>query len=927
MARAKQQQISFPPFRLDGPEQRLYCNDQLVPLRPKSFEVLHYLSERPGKLVSKEELLEAVWPGTAVTDTVLKVCIREIRDALGDDAASSRFIETAHRRGYRFIAQIEDLDHQTPAQVQHLGSLVVGREEELARLDSLFQKALAGERQLVFVTGEPGIGKTTLVQSFQNQAVLGSNVLIARGQCLEQYGSSEAYLPMLEAISRLCRERGGETVVATLRKHAPTWVAQIPWLVSDSTHQSEIFGATRERMLREMAEAIETITAGNVLLLVLEDLHWSDYSTLDLIAYLARRREASRLMVIGTYRPADVFGKHPLNAMKQELQAHRQCEELGVPFLNERAIAQHIAAQFPRNQFPSDLPQLIHQHTDGNPMFIVNLVDFFVTKGLIAQVNDEWVLTEALERVEVGMPDNVRQIIEKQVENLSDQEQRVLETASVAGVEFSTSIIAATLDQHNIYVEDICAKLAERHLFIRFVGTSELPRGEVAARYGFIHALYQNALYDRLPVAKRAHLHKKLAEHLELALDDRAGEMAGELAVHFEKGRDYRRAVRYLQQAVQNASSRSANREAEALSLRGLKLLAKLDDEPERIQLELIFQTNLAAALSTTQGYGATEVEQAYTRARELCGQFGNNRQLAPVLWGLWRFYLIRSELKIARELSQHLFELAQGEQDAALLVGAHLALGTTFNNLGDFESARNHFEQGLSLCEPAQQNTYLSFYGSDPSVTLRSFNAWALSSLGYSDLALATAREAASLAEELRHPETLCFATFFNAWVHQLRREPEETLKYAQATIELANKNGLVQWIAFGSSLHGWALAEQGCVTEGIAEMRATLATYCAIGSEISRPHFLGLLAEALIKTNQLDEGNRVLSDALHLVDSTDQRYYESELLRLRGELLARGGDADQAAACFQSSIEVARKQKARSFELRAAESLARLK
>ena len=927
MARANSNQISFPPFRLDASEQRLYRNETPISLRPKSFEVLHYLSARPGKLVRKEEILEAVWPDTTVTDTVLKVCIREIRDALGDDAASARYIETAHRRGYRFIAKIEELDQQTPApRAQIRTTPIVGREREIVRLASLFERATQGVRQLVFVTGEPGIGKTTLVQAFLCQPFLGEEVLIARGQCLEQYGSNEAFLPMLEAVSRLCRSGWPESLIAQLRKHAPTWIAQIPWLAGDSVEPSEILGATRERMLREIAEAIDAITVKNPLVLILEDLHWSDYSTLDLIAYLARRTEASRLMIIGTYRPAEVSAKHPLNALKQELQAHQQCEVMPVTLLDEKSVAERLEGQFSPNRFPDDLPRSIHERTDGNPMFVVNLIEFLVANELIEREGDEWVLTKPLETVELGIPHNVRQIIEKQIENLSDEEQRILETGSVSGVEFSTSTVAAALDQDNIQVEEICERLVKRHLFIRFAGSIESPQGDIAGRYGFIHSLYQNAFYDRLPLAKCAHLHKKIAHRMEMELSERAGEMAAEMAMHFEKARDFRRTLRYLQQAAQNASHRSANREAETLARRGLDLLAKLDNDSERIELELLLQTALATSLSATQGYGASEVKQAYTRARELCREFGDHLQLAPVLWGLWRFYLIRSDLDVAYELAQHFLQLAQHKQDAALLVGANLALGTTCDNRGEFESAREHFEQGLSLYDPHQQKIYLLLYGSDPAVTLRSFNAWALWSLGHPDLALTTAREAAALAAKLRHPETVCFATFFNAWVHQLRREPEETLKYAGDTIELANKNGIAQWSAFGSSLHGWAMAEQGKINEGIQQMRQTLDTYSAIGSEISRPHFLGLLAEALMKNEQVDEAERVLSHALIVVTETGQRYYESELQRLRGELFAKTGNIDEAEQAFQTSIAVARRQNAKSFELRAAASLAQL-
>lgn len=679
MSGDNQKQICFPPFRLDCPEHRLYRGDALIPLRPKSFELLQYLALRPARLVTKEELLQAVWPDTATTDTVLKVCIREIREALGDDAAQSRYIETAHRRGYRFIANIEEPGRPQNVSRSTSPLTLVGREVEIERLNSLLAGTLSGARQVVFVTGEPGIGKTTLVQSWLDQITVNSNVLVAHGQCLEQYGSSEAYLPMLEAVSRLCRGPKYEAIIAVLRRHAPTWLAQIPWLITETERhvfQSETLGATRERMLREIAEAVETITEDSPLLLVLEDLHWSDYSTLDLISYLARRSESARLMLIGTYRPADISQRHPLNAVKQELRAHQQCEELPLKLLDENAVATHLAARFPDNRFPSDLPHSLHQRTEGNPMFINHLVDFFVDNGLIVAVDGPWVLTRPLSEVEATLPDNIRQIIEKQAAGLSEQEQQILESASIAGLEFSTAMVAASLNKDHFEVEEVCEKLARRHLFIRFADGVESAAGEISARYSFIHALYQNAFYERVPIARAAYLHKKIAERLEATLEDRSGSLAAELALHFEKARDYPRAVANLHDAAQHANHRSANREAETLSRRGLGLVTKLTHGPERLQLELLLQTCLATSLSATYGYGAAEVEQAYSRARELCDESSSDLQLAPVLWGLWRFYLIRSDLQAARELAQQLFDLARSEQNDALLIGPTLPSG-----------------------------------------------------------------------------------------------------------------------------------------------------------------------------------------------------------------------------------------------------------
>jgi DNA-binding winged helix-turn-helix (wHTH) protein/predicted ATPase len=945
MSRFKQKQISFPPFLLDCAEQRLFRNEIALPLRPKSFEVLRYLSERPGKLISKDEILEAVWPGTTITDTVLKVCIREIRETLGDDPGLPRFIETSHRRGYRFIAEVkQSADPEEPArgraknqtagsQPQHIRHGVtdmVGRDAELARLEGLLEESLAGRRQIVFVTGEPGIGKTTLVEAFLNRVSTGRNILSARGQCLEQYGASEAFLPILEAVSRLCREPGHDTL-AMLRAHAPTLLAQIPWLIRDHERQAlqlEMAGATRERMLREAAEVLEAFSASTPLVIVIEDLHWTDYSTLDLVSYLARRGEPARLMIVGTYRPAEVISTgHPLSSVKRELQAHRLCEELSLTFLNEATVAQYLSARFPLNRFPPALAQLIHRRTDGNPLFILNLVDFLLSKDLITLDGVEWRLAGALEDAEIGMPDNVRQIIDKQIDSLTKEDQRLLEAASVAGVDFSPAAVSSALGVDTLKAEEACEILARRHLFLRRVSSGEANDHETASRYGFIHALYQSALYDRVPSARRAHLHRIIGEHIELALGHRAVEMAAELAMHFERARDYPHAVFYLQRAAENARSRFANLETIELARRGLKLVEKLAVNPERSERELLLQTSFAAGLAATHGYGFGEVEGAYNRARELCQQSGNKVQLLPVLWGLWRFYLIRSDLNVASELAQELLTLAKRGQDTALLVEAHLAAGATFDNIGEFGSARDHFDEGISLYDPEQIETHLLLYGHDPRVVLRCFNAWAMWSLGYPDRAIETVREALAIADEFHHPETQCFALFFAAWTHQLRRESEAALIYADAGIELATKNGIAQWIAFSSSLRGWALSARGDIEQGIVLMRQTLDLYRDIGSEISRPHFLGLLAEALIKTGEAGEALDALGEALTSAHNTGQRYYESELYRLKGQLmLSLAKDAHQAETCFQQALEVARRQRALSFELRAATSLGRL-
>src|SRR2546425_2073231 len=386
----------FGAFWLDVSNEQLWRGEQTLALKPKALAMLRHLIEHAGQLVTKEALFQAVWPDTVVSEAVLTTCMREIRQVLGDEAKAPQFVETVHRRGYRFIAPLAataPLVQSPKSKVQSLHSAIrtphsaigmVGRETELEQLYGWLEKALSGERQLVFVTGEPGIGKTTLVETFlqslesrvqrlasgsQNvplstfqtldprRQTLDSSLWIGRGQCIEHYGAGEAYLPLLEALRRLCREAGGEHLLRLLERYAPTWLAQMPALLDDTeleALQRRVHGATQERMLRGMAEAVEVLTTEQGLVLWLEDLQWSDYSTLDLIPYLAQRRGRARLLLIGTYRPADVIvSGHPLKAVKQELQAHGQCAELPLQFLTSAVVTQYLAVRFPHNQFPA----------------------------------------------------------------------------------------------------------------------------------------------------------------------------------------------------------------------------------------------------------------------------------------------------------------------------------------------------------------------------------------------------------------------------------------------------------------------------------------------------------------------------------------------------------------------------------------------
>ncbi len=611
----RSRQLTFPPFRLDPDNASLWRGHRPVRLTPKAFDVLAYLVEHRGELVTRDALLDAVWSGTVVSQAVLKVCVREIRVALGDRTDTPRFVQTVHRRGYRFIADVAELDARAerpevsgrPKAEPGLAvdpryrrpSHLVGREAALDRLWLGLDAAWRGRRQVVFVTGEPGIGKTAVVAAFLERVTADQRVWIAHGQCVEMYGTREPYLPVLEALARLCRAGGGEWLVGELRRLAPTWLVQMPWLLVPGDRdelQRELLGATRERMLREMAEAVEALTAEAPLVLVLEDLQWSDAATLDLLGLLARRQEPAQLLVIATYRPTDVTASpHPLTDLKIDLQLQGRCEDLSLDLLGEPEVMAYLRDRFEGSALPPELARVIHQRTEGNPLFMVSVVDDLVAHGVIAPSSGRWELCAVLEDVELGVPESLRHMIERQLGRLGPDEQRVLEAASASGMEFRAASVAAALAQPPRRVEEWADALARRQLFVRSLGEREWPDRTVTSRYGFIHALHRNTLYQRIPLARRRELHQRIGEREEAGHGARASEVAAELATHFERAGDDSRAGRYLAQAAANATRRHANREAVGYLDRALDIAGRLPaGERAALQLALVQQRGLA---------------------------------------------------------------------------------------------------------------------------------------------------------------------------------------------------------------------------------------------------------------------------------------------------------------------------------------------
>ena len=926
--------IAFGPFRLDLGGGGLRSGDARVAIQARPLAVLRYLAERPGRVVSADELLREVWEGVVVTRGALKVAVRALREALGDDADEPRYVETVGREGYRFLGDAGGAARRAPAATPRARArAMVGRDRDLARLLKAHRESSGGARRIVLVSGEAGIGKTTLVDRLLDE-VARSGTFVARGQCLERHGEGEAYLPVLEALGRLARDGDGDWLAAALRSHAPSWAAQIAGLGDADPDDRDAW--TPERMLRELADALAVATRARSLVLALEDLHWSDHATLDLLSCIAQRREAARLLVVGTYRPSDVADGHPLRSLKQHLVAKGQCEELSLELLACDDVAEYLRRELGDS---ADLPALagaLHAHTAGNALFMASVVDDLLSGNRVLREASGWHLAGTAAEATETVPAGVQQLIEQQVERLPIEDQRVLESASAAGAEFTAASVAAALDLDAEDVEARCEALAARAQFIAPAGLVEWPDATLSGRYRFRHPLRSHVLYARIPEPRRVRLHRAIAAREEAGWGARASEIAAELAAHFELGREPARAVPYREAAGRTALRRLAPREAAAHYDRALALLGELPDARERDEAELRVRVALAAPLMALRGYAAPEVGESYERARALGEQLGADRELLPVLRGLASYHQVRGSLGLARALGVELLARAEASGDAFAQVQAHYGHGVTLYHAGEPVAARGHLERALALYRPDPENRHVRVYGGyEPRVACRFWLAWTLRVLGFPAEGRAEATRALALAEALDHPPTRAFAHYGMAVTQQTLGERDAMLRSAERAIALAGENGSAYELALATIIRGWALALTGRLPEGVAELERGVERYTATGARLATGYHM-LLAAACGMAGRdaeaCDRARRTLDAAKGREGELDAAPLRCGAARIFLAFAAHRPDAErrelerEAEALLDGALAIAREQQALQYELLAAVNLARL-
>ncbi|MGD9403508.1 MAG: AAA family ATPase [Anaerolineae bacterium] len=813
------------------------------------------------------------------------------------------------------------LDLTTPTRL-------VGRELELSLLHRCWQGARDGEGGLMLISGEAGVGKTRLLEEFANR-LRWQGARVLWGRCYE-FERVLPYQPVAEALRTLVPLLTPDELAGF-----PTWtLGQVARLVPEMSEKCpELEIPPAESLERERARLFEGVTRFTAdlarhgpLLVVLEDLHWASESTLQMLHYLTRHLAAHSVLIVGTFRPGALTPQHHLTTLQHELLRDGVVTPLSLKDLSAEVVETLVLEMSGAGSAVMPLASRLYEETEGNPFYLMETVKALFEKGTIQLREGAWHGDFArISRGEIPLPTGVAEAIQARARRLGDDAQEVLRLAAVLGREFEFDLLNVTWDRS----EEMTLEALDDLLRARLI---EEGSGPLERDYAFTHHKIQEAVYSGTPLRRRQHLHTRIGHAMEKIYAPDLEGMAGELAFHFDQARQAdktltEKAIHYLRLAGEHAKRVSANEEAIVHLDKAVMLLQSLPDTSERASQELELQIRRGPSLMAMKGYGAVEVKKTYDRALELYQDLDDPPQQIAVLRGLWGFYLMRAEYRKAQDLAERLLTLAQRPQHSALLMDAHGVAGMTLFYLGELSAAHEYLERAISLYNPQEHHSLTFVYGQDPGVCGLNHCAWALWFRGYPEQALQRSQESVTLAQELSHPFSLAFALAFSARVHIYRREARAAQEVSEATIALCTEQGFPFWLAMASILRGWARAEQGQEQAGIGEMRKGLGVWRATGAALAETSYLALMAEVYGQAGQAEEGLRLLAEAFAAVKQREECYFEAELHRLQGELLlARPAAEAEAEACFLRAAEIARQQHAKSWELRAATSLARL-
>lgn len=856
--------------------------------------------------------------------------------------------------------------------------LFVARELELAHLNRCLAQMLTGEGSVVFVMGEAGQGKTTLIDVFVRHALQeDTTIVVANGHCNAFTGIGDPYLPFREILRLLTghvterwaagamgREqvqrlwqlaphtmqavvRTGPDLVntfvsgATLLTQAATiiseagalgeWPAELEALVARKGAETGEIPRQQQDLFDQYSRVIYALAHEHPLILVLDDLQWADAGSIALLFYLGRQLAGRRLLIVGAFRPTDVAAgrngeRHPLEPVIYEFQRQFGANQIDLQQAAGQPLVEALVDHRPNRLNPAFRAALYRQ-TQGHPLFTVEMLRDLQARGnLVQDQAGYWVEGQAINWTQ--LPARIEGIIAERVGRLPLTLQETLQIASVEGESFTAEVVAR--------VRRMEAREVIRQLSRALEGQHRLVQGQGSFRsgiqrlspYRFGHILFQTYVYNHLDAAERAYLHEEVGNALELVYRDRTEEIAEQLARHFEVAGLTAKAVGYLHQAGIRAAALLAYAEAITYFKRALELLVNMPETRDGNLQGLALCIALGKLLMTTQGYGAPEVGIVYERAHALHQKIGDSAQAWQIFFGLCAYYRYHGEIQRARTLAEECLRLVEAQTETAPQVIAHTLLGHILFYVGEIGLSQFHLNRSFAIYNPEQHRT-LDIGGSipNPQIGLRLLLARTLWLAGYPDQALKASYESLAIARAENHPYSEASILHTVTMIHQFRREAAQVQEQAAAAAGLLTAHGFTWLLTSLTILEGWALIELAQPVTGIARSSQGLADYRASGSTNKLSNFLAILSEGYLALGQTQAGLTLLAEALDWINQTDERWWEAEVYRLQGELLHRQGEPlITVEACFERSIALAQRQQAKSLELRATTSLCKL-
>jgi class 3 adenylate cyclase/predicted ATPase len=826
----------------------------------------------------------------------------------------------------------------------------VGRQWEMEQLQSALEQAKAGHGQIVGVMGEPGLGKSRLFYEFKLLSQAGCLLLEAYSV---SHGKASPYMPVIELLKGYFRIESQDdertrrekvtgkalTLDRSLEDTLPYLFALLGIEEQPSPLQQMDPQIRRQRTFEALKNLFLRESLNQPLVLIFEDLHWIDSETQGFLDTLSEGIASAKILLLVNYRPEyrHEWGQKtyytqlrlaPFGQAEAEEFLDSLLRDTGSPLPRGESMS-YAPAKEDRVRVLNDnltaLKQLILAKTEGTPFFMEEVVQTLVEDGTLTGDRGHYTLTQSVTTLQ--LPTTVQGVLAARIDRLAPDEKALLQQLAVIGREFPLSLVKQVIAQPEDHLYRLLSSLQHKEFLYEQPAFPEVE-------YLFKHALTQEVAYNSVLIERRKILHEQTGHAIEQLYHDRLDEHYSELAHHYQRSGNTEKAVEYLQKSGQQAVQRSANEEAISYLTTAVELLATLPHTRARARQDLTLHITLGMLLLVSRSLASPDVPATYGRARELCQQLGETRELFRVLFGLRGFHLMRGEFFAAHELGVQLLGLAQQEQDIVSMAEAYWTLGQISFHLGKFSEAQVALEQSLSVCS-SQSYHAEGFLGIAPEVFGLSIVAWVLWQLGYPEQALRKSMAAQTVAQERSHPRGLAAAWGLGSITRQFRRDKAQTQACAETAIMLSREHGMPVGIGTGTVLQGWALAEQGQHEEGIALISQGMAIYQAIGAGYYRSYQLALLAEAYGKAGQVEEGLFTLAEALTVIENTGERFYEAEVYRLKGELMLQqeskeqraGGREQEAEACFLKAIEVAQKQQAKSLELRAVMSLVRLR